>query len=71
MTPHMQDLGKAFTLLGLVFLILGLMFNLVGGLPKLPGDIYIDRGGFKVYIPWVSSLVISVILTLLLNLFRK
>ncbi|MBI4038230.1 DUF2905 domain-containing protein [Candidatus Daviesbacteria bacterium] len=67
----MEDIGKILTLLGVVFLLLGLLWNLVGGLPKIPGDIYIDRPGVKVYIPWVSSIIISVILTMFFNFFRK
>lgn len=67
----MQDLGKVFSLLGIIFLVLGLFFNLMPNLPKIPGDIYIDRPGVKIYIPWVSSIILSVILTLILNFFRK
>ncbi len=67
----MQDIGKLFSFLGIIFLVLGLFFNLMPNLPKIPGDIYIDRPGLKIYIPWVSSLVLSIILTLILNFFRK
>jgi len=67
----MVDTGKLFLFLGLVFLILGLLFNIMPKWPRIPGDIYIDRPGLKVYIPWLSSLVISAILTLLFNFFRK
>lgn len=67
----MQDVGKMFAFLGIVFLLLGLLFNLNPTLPKLPGDIYIDRPGLKIYIPWLSSLILSVILTLAFNFFRK
>jgi len=68
----MPEIGKMVSLLGIIFLLLGLLFNIImPRLPKIPGDIYIDRGGFRVYIPWVSSLVIAVFLTLLFNFFRK
>lgn len=66
----MTDIGKLFSFLGLIFLLLGLLFNLVPNIPKIPGDIYIDRGGLKIYIPWVSSLILSVILTILFNFFK-
>ena len=67
----MVNPGKLFLFLGLVFLVLGLLFNIMPKWPKIPGDIYIDRPGFKLYIPWLSSIVISVILTLIFNFFRK
>ncbi len=67
----MQEIGKLFTLLGLVFLILGLLFNIMPNIPRIPGDIYIERPGLKIYIPFTSAIVISVILTLIFNFFRK
>lgn len=66
-----MDVGKLFIFLGLIFLFLGFLFNIMPNLPKLPGDIYIDRPGIKIYIPWMSSLILSVILTLMFNFFRK
>ena len=60
-----------FSLLGVIFLVLGLVFNIMPNLPKIPGDIYIDRPGLKIYIPFTSALVISVLLTLIFNFFRK
>ncbi|AVX21475.1 Protein of unknown function [Carboxydocella sporoproducens DSM 16521] len=39
---------------------------------RLPGDIYIQKGNFTFYFPLATSIVISIILTLLLNLlFRR
>jgi len=38
---------------------------------KLPGDIRIDSAQGKVFIPITSMLIISVVLTLLLNLFKR
>ncbi|MBI2020706.1 DUF2905 domain-containing protein [Candidatus Daviesbacteria bacterium] len=67
----MQDVGKLFSLLGIIFIILGLLFNIMPNWPKLPGDIYIDRPGLKIYIPWLSSLILSVIITLIFNFFKK
>ncbi len=67
----MTDAGKLFTFLGLVFLVLGLIFNVVPSLPRLPGDISIEKPGIRIYIPFVSSLVISLILTVVFNYFRK
>jgi len=67
----MQETGKLFSFLGLVFLVLGLIFNIMPNLPKIPGDIYIDKPNLKIYIPFTSAIVISVILTLIFNFFKK
>ncbi|MCL4366518.1 DUF2905 family protein [Patescibacteria group bacterium] len=40
-------------------------------LPRIPGDIYINKFGFRIYIPIISSIVISIILTILLSFFKK
>lgn len=67
----MQDLGKILTLLGVIFLIFGLLFNIMPNFPRIPGDIYIDKPNVKIYIPFTSAIVISVLLTLIFNFFRK
>lgn len=67
----MQEAGKLFPFLGVIFLLLSLIFNIMPNLPKIPGDIYIDRPNLKIYIPWVSSIILSVILSIMFNFFRK
>lgn len=57
-------------LLGVVFTLLTLLFNLMPKWPKIPGDIYINKVGFKVYIPFASALVISALLTIYFNYFK-
>jgi hypothetical protein len=37
----------------------------------LPGDIVIARGNFRLYIPIVTSIVVSVVISLLLWIFRR
>lgn len=67
----MQEAGKLLSLLGATFLLLALVFNIMPRLPRLPGDLYIDKFGFKVYIPFASAIVASIILTLMFNFFKK
>jgi len=67
----MAEAQKLLTFLGLVFLILGLIFNIMPKIPRIPGDIYIDKFGFKIYIPWLSSIILSAILTLYFNFFKN
>ncbi|OGE19830.1 hypothetical protein A3A14_02035 [Candidatus Daviesbacteria bacterium RIFCSPLOWO2_01_FULL_43_38] len=67
----MQDLSRSFYTLAFVFLILGLILNLYPNLPRIPGDININKPGIKIYIPVVSSIIVSILLTFLLNSLRK
>ena len=67
-------MGRLFMLLGAVLLLLGLFLTLIGKLPlpgRLPGDFVYRKGNFSFHFPLATSLLISVLLTLLLALFRK
>ena len=67
-------LGKMLVLFGSILAAIGLLLIWSDKIPwigRLPGDIYIKRKNFTFYFPLVTSLLISVILTLLLSLFRK
>jgi hypothetical protein len=66
-------MGKVLIFAGLVLVVLGLVW-LVGerlGLGRLPGDIVIERDGMRIYIPLMTSLLVSVGLSLLLWLFSR
>jgi hypothetical protein len=41
------------------------------GLGRLPGDLHVEREGFSLHFPLMTSLVISVVVTLLIWLFRR
>ena len=58
-------LGKTLLVLGLVIAAAGLLVMLLGDrlpLGRLPGDIVIDRPGFRLYFPIVTSIVVSVVI---------
>lgn len=59
-------LGLAIALLGVVWLVAERL-----GFGRMPGDIVVRRKNFTLYVPLVSSLVVSLVLTLLFNLFRR
>jgi uncharacterized protein HemY len=67
----MSDIGRLLIILGIVILIVGLIVTFLPSLRlgRLPGDIVIRRGNWSVYIPIVTSILISLILTLLLWFF--
>lgn len=69
----MRDLGRLLIVFGAVLLVAGLLFTAFGrlGLGKLPGDIVVRRGNFTFYFPLVTSILLSVVLSLLLWLFRR
>ena len=69
----MESLGKIFITMGIVLLLVGgiLIIGERFGLGKLPGDIFIQKGNFTFFFPIVSSLVISLLVTLLLNIFKR
>ncbi len=72
----MAELGRALLVLGAVLVVLGLLLSLGARLPgaawlgRLPGDIYVERPGFRLYLPLATSLVASLVLTLLFLVVR-
>jgi hypothetical protein len=70
----MPGFGKSLIILGLIIAAIGVIFSLAGKLPwlgRLPGDIYIKRDNFSFYFPLATSILISVILSFILWLFRR
>jgi len=70
----MPGLGKSLIIIGLIIVLIGVLLTLAGRVPwfgRLPGDIFIRRGNFTLYFPLATSILISVILTFLMWLFRK
>ena len=64
---------RALILIGLVILAVGLAWPLIAKLPlgRLPGDIVIDRPGFKFFFPLTTGILVSIALSLIVWLFRK
>lgn len=65
--------GPVIAVVGLILVLIGILawsggFSWFG---RLPGDIRIDRGNVRVYIPLVSMLLVSTVLSVLLSLLRS
>ena len=62
-----MELAKALIVLGAALIVAGLIWLAAGrlGLGHLPGDILIERGNFRLYLPLGTSLLISAVLTLI------
>lgn len=59
---------------GFFLIVLGLFTYAASRVPRigrLPGDFLIQKGNFSFYFPLATSLIVSLILTVLINLFRK
>jgi hypothetical protein len=65
--------GPLLMLVGVAIVVVGLLvwWGAFGWFGHLPGDIRIERDNVRVYVPLVSMLVISIVLTLLLNLISR
>jgi hypothetical protein len=57
---------------GIALIVVGLLWPWVGKIPlgHLPGDIVIDKPGMRIYFPITSMIVVSLVLSLILRLFR-
>ena len=67
-------MGRILIFVGLGIIILGLLLTVVGRVPfigRLPGDIVFRRGNFTLYFPLATSILLSLLLTVLLWLFRR
>jgi hypothetical protein len=70
----MPDVGKLLIIVGGFVVIVGLFLAFGWRIPflgKLPGDISVDRGNVHFYFPIVTCLLLSLVLTLLLNVFFR
>jgi len=67
--------AKWLIVIGLIFIILGALTHYapwsLNWFGKLPGDIYIKRENGGIYIPFVSMLIVSLVLTLLINIVNR
>jgi hypothetical protein len=66
-------MNRTLVILGAVILLAGLLWPWVRRVPlfRLPGDIVIDRPGFRLFIPLATMLLVSLVISLLAWLFRR
>ena len=70
---ELSSVAKCFIYFGIILIIIGGLLYIFSkiGVGRLPGDIFILKGSFKFYFPLATSIIISIILTLILNILSK
>lgn len=64
---------KTLIVMGIGLVIIGLLWPWLGKIPlgRLPGDIVIDRPQVKFYFPITTMIIVSLVISFLLWLFRR
>jgi hypothetical protein len=70
-----QQAGKYILVVGLIIVFIGITiyffhdyFRWIG---RLPGDIRIEKNNFRFYFPLATMIIVSLVLTILINIFKK
>lgn len=72
-----DSIGKVLIVIGVIIVLIGVIIYFKDSIPglkylgNLPGDIIIKKENFSFYFPFVTSIIISVILSMLIFLFNK
>jgi hypothetical protein len=69
-----SDTGKILIIIGVFLVVFGIIFVFWGRIPflgRLPEDIAVQKGNVSFFFPLATSIVISLVLTVLLNLFFR
>ena len=66
-------MNKTIIYLGILIIVIGLLWPYISKMPlgRLPGDITIKKEGFQLYFPVTTMIVISLVISVVLWLFRK
>ena len=68
MAKILIGIGTVFIVIGIIWLVFPRAFSWIG---NMPGDIKYKSGNTRVYFPVVTMIVISIVATILLNLFNR
>jgi hypothetical protein len=70
----MPEMGKLLVIVGAALVVVGALLWSGAGrgwLGQLPGDIHYSKGNFSFHFPIVTCIVLSIVLTVLMRMFRK
>ena len=74
---ELSGAGRFLLIIGTILSAAGALLILAPRIPgldrlgRLPGDIVVERGPLTIFVPFVTSIVVSVLLTILLNVARR
>jgi len=67
--------GKWIIIAGIIIIVIGITIyffhDKLNWLGKLPGDIRVEKENFRFYFPITTMIILSVLVTLLINIFKK
>jgi hypothetical protein len=68
-----RDFGPLLVGVGVLVVLVGILAwnGWLSWFGHLPGDVRIDKENVRVYFPWVSMIVVSVVLTIVISFFRR
>jgi hypothetical protein len=69
-----ESLGRMLLYIGIILVLIGGFFILMAKIPwlgRLPGDIVYRRGGLTIFFPITTMILISILLTILMNIFWR
>jgi len=67
-------MGKFLIIVGSILILLGVLITYAHRLPflgKLPGDISIEKGNFKIYFPIATSILLSILISLIVYIYQR
>ncbi len=68
-------IGKYLIIIGLFIVIIGVLLYFLGDrmnwFGRLPGDIRVEKENIKIFIPLTTMILLSILITLILNFFKK
>jgi hypothetical protein len=67
------DTGRFLIVAGAVVVVVGVFFMVADKIPigRLPGDLHFGHGRIKIYLPIATSILLSAVITVILNFFSK
>lgn len=71
----MENLGKVIVVIGVILVVVGFSLWFFGDkltwLGRLPGDIRVERPGFRFYAPITTMIILSIVLSIVVSLINK
>lgn len=74
MLPQLQPFGKLLIITGAIIVVIGVVLlfaDKILFIGRLPGDFYIKKKNFTIYIPLATSILLSILLSLIFYFFRN